>query len=173
MADLSGLTMAAATLELPDGPLERAGVRLALAPAALRLSLRGRDVALLERETGLALPTRIGNFAVGVARLGPDEWIAILPADAVVGTGAGQPVSIVDVSSRAIGITIDGPGAAALIGTGCPLDLARMAPGCATRTLFETVEIVLIRHSELSFYIEVWRSFGPWLFGSLSAGLDA
>jgi len=197
--------MLAATWTLPDAPLALAGVTLELAPPAQRLSLRARDAELLGRETGLPLPARIGDFSNGVAKLGPDEWLAVLPlnppplgevaahrADAG-GTLQGDvspggtrsvslreppppggedfllPVSIVDVSSRAIGIIVEGPNAAALIGAGCPLDLARMAPGRATRTLFETVEIILIRTSETRFHIEVWRSFAPWLFGALSA----
>jgi sarcosine oxidase subunit gamma len=142
---------------------------LELAPPALRLSLRARDPDLLSRESGLALPTRIGHFKDGVARLGPDEWLAILPENAEVGSGAGHPVSIVDVSSRSLGIIVAGPNAAEVIGAGCPLDLARMTPGRATRTLFETVEIILIRESEARFHIEVWRSFAPWLFAALSA----
>lgn len=159
----------AATLVLPTAPLVLSGVCLTLAPPAVRLSLRARDPELLSRETGLVLPGRIGDFRDGVARLGPDEWYAILPADAVVGTGAGQPVGIVDVSSRSVGITVQGRNAAAVIGAGCPLDLDRMAPGRATRTLFETVEIILVRDGESSFQIDVWRSFAPWLFGALSA----
>lgn len=161
--------MAAATLTLPDGPLALAGATLALAPPALRLSLRARDPGLLSRVVGLTLPYRIGDFQDGMAMLGPDEWLAILPADAIMDNGAGQPVSIVDVSSRSIGIIVEGPDAEALIGAGCPLDLARMAPGRATRTLFETVEIVLIRTSETRFHIEVWRSFASWLFAALIA----
>jgi sarcosine oxidase subunit gamma len=80
-----------------------------------------------------------------------------------------KALSIVDVSSRSLGIIVAGPNAEALISAGCPLDLARMAPGRATRTLFETVEIILIRDSAARFHIEVWRSFAPWLFAALSA----
>jgi sarcosine oxidase subunit gamma len=161
--------MLAATLTVPDAPLVFTGVTIQLAPPAARFSLRGRDAEMLGQESGLSLPGRIGDFTNGVARLGPDEWLAILPAGAVVGRGAGQPIGIVDVSSRSIGIIVEGPDAADVISAGCPLDLARITPGRATRTLFETVEIILVRTSETRFHIEVWRSFAPWLFGALSA----
>lgn len=196
--------MLAATLALPKTPLVLVGLTVELAPPARRFSLRGRDVDMLARAAGLALPMRIGDFKDGVAKLGPDEWLAILnppalgevavrraePAPAKAGGGGlssgvtpsvslREPsppeggdfggISIVDVSSRSIGISITGPDAAELIGAGCPLDLARMGPGRATRTLFETVEIILIRTGDTGFYIDVWRSFAPWLFAALTA----
>ncbi len=198
--------MLAATLALPDAPIIRPGVTLTLAPPAQRLSLRARDLEALIRAAGLKLPSRIGDFADGVAMLGPDEWYAILnppplgevaarraDGEGSTGTPKTMPaaysvplhepppptehhsgaVSIVDVSTRSIGITMTGPHAAEILTAGCPLDLARMAPGRATRTLFETVEIILIRQSEDRFYIDVWRSFAPWLFAALTAASPA
>ena len=55
------------------------------------------------------------------------------------------------------------PCAAEVIAAGCPLDLDRFAVSRATRTLFETVEIVLLRTGDERFEIEVWCSFAPWL----------
>jgi sarcosine oxidase subunit gamma len=48
-----------------------------------------------------------------------------------------------------------------LLSVACPLDLRRMAPGSAKRTLFDTAQIVLLRDAPERFRIEVWRSFFP------------
>jgi sarcosine oxidase subunit gamma len=52
---------------------------------------------------------------------------------------------------------------------GCPLDLDGFATGRATRTIFETVEIILLRKDKVLFEVEVWRSFAPWLKAALEA----
>ncbi len=170
---LSGTpAMLAARLAVPDEPLAGEEVRLSPAPSCARYSLRARDPARLEAETGLTLPRRIGETVPGVACLGPDEWYALLPESRNLPADAAGPFSIVDISARAVGITVEGPGAATLIGAGCPLDVERMAPGRVTRTVFETVEIVLWRESETRFQIEVWRSFAPWLWAALAASLN-
>jgi len=139
------------------------------APPAARYVLRGRDGKALCRLVGHALPTKIGAVKGGIAMLGPDEWYAVLPEGTILPDGAGLPVSVVDVSSRAVGLIVEGEGAATLLMAGCPLDLERMAVGGATRTVFETVEIILLRESATSFRVEVWRSFAPWLWAALSA----
>ena len=167
MVDIAPLTRTAADLTLLAEPFVADGVGIAPAPAMARYSLRARDAALLSSVIGRPLPDRIGDVAEGIARLGPDEWLALLPAGTILPAGAGQPVSVVDVSSRAIGLVVEGQGAAALIATGCPLDVERIAPGRATRTLYETVEIVLWRQSDTRFHIETWRSFGAWLSEAL------
>ena len=156
---------------IPDlnGVVERGDVRVAAAPASRRYSLRARDAAVLERVTGLALPAAIGETRAGVVRLGPDEWHARISVDAVLPSGEGEPVSVVDISSRAVNLIVEGPRAAALLMTGCPLDLEKLAVGRATRTVFELVEIVLWREDADRFCVEVWRSFAPWLWGALAA----
>lgn len=161
----------AADLGLLDQPFTAPGVRVAMAPAMTRTVLRARDPALLSSVIGRALPARIGDVVDGIACLGPDEWLALLPEGSVLESGAGQLVSVVDVSSRAVGIVVEGPSAAALVGTGCPLDVERMGVGRAIRTVFETVEIVLWRTGDQAFHIEVWRSFAPWLCAALVAGV--
>lgn len=133
------------------------------APPMRRFSLRARDAALLSAIIGLPLPTRIGETMGAIACLGPDEYYARLPHDADLPRGDGQPVAVVDIGDRAIGIVVEGGGARALIASGCPLDLARWPVGRTTRTLFETVEIILTRESETRWHIDVWRSFAPWL----------
>ncbi|WP_428334297.1 sarcosine oxidase subunit gamma [Novosphingobium sp.] len=175
MVEIAPLTVAG--IDLATGTTPRAGhvdgkpVTLANAASQVRLSLRARDSALLAGALGRALPDRIGSHADGVARLGPDEWYALLPEGTPVPDAGGQPVSVVDVSSRAVGFTVIGPGAVAALTRGCPLDLAQFTPGRATRTLFETVEIQIWTLAPDEFHIEVWRSFAPWLWHAIAEGI--
>ena len=80
--------------------------------------------------------------------------------------------SAVDVSHRNTAILVEGPGAAAAINAGCPLDLSPRAfpVGACTRTIFGKVEIVLLRTGEESFRVEVWRSFSDYAFALLAEG---
>ena len=152
---------------MPAEPLVRAGVTIALARATPRYSLRG-SAGDLAAVTGLPLPARIGDVAERdgelAIMLGPDEWLLI---GAVGIEGAGQPVSIVDVGDRHVGLDLTGPRAAELLMSGCPLDLERMAVGRGARTIYETVEIIVIKRAAETFRVEVWRSFAPWLWGAL------
>ena len=145
------------------------GGTMALALAEKRNSLRG-DAAALQALTAVPLPSKIGDVSdhgAGMAiKLGPDEWLLI---GAVTGDGAGQPVSITEITERQIGITLEGPRAAEILMSGCPLDLERMAIGRGTRTIYETVEIVVMKRGAEQFHIEVWRSFAPWLWAALVA----
>jgi sarcosine oxidase, subunit gamma len=52
--------------------------------------------------------------------------------------------------------------------SGCPQDLDLFAVGKASRTIYETVEIILIREAKDRFHVEVWRSFAPWLWTALT-----
>ena len=145
-----------------------AGGNMALALADKRYSLRG-ETAALQAFTAVPLPSKIGNVSehdAGMAiMLGPDEWLLI---GAVSGDGAGQAVSITEITERQIGITLEGPRAAEILMSGCPLDLERMAVGRGTRTIYETVEIVVIKRGAEQYHIEVWRSFAPWLWAALA-----
>lgn len=142
----------------------RAGVTIAPTPQATRYSLRTR--------TPRGLPAILAGapFADGHALgLGPDEWLLILPDGAPPPAIEGMH-ALTDISHRHIALLVDGPNAAALIQCGVALDLSPTAfpIGKATRTLHDNVEIVLWRTGEASFRIEVWRSFGEHLFGSLA-----
>ena len=171
MVDIAPVAVSAADLKLGSGPLHGAGVRLSHAPAKARYSLRARDAAVLEGVLGRTLPGKIGDTAEGIACLGPDEWYALLPESTSLPRGEGLPVSVVDVSSRALGFVLEGQGALAVLSSGCPLDLARMGVGRATRTVFETVEIVVWRESEDRWHVEVWRSFATWLWHAFLAAM--
>ncbi|MFY7836294.1 MAG: sarcosine oxidase subunit gamma [Novosphingobium sp.] len=152
---------------LPAEAARYEGVTISPAAALRRYSLRARDAVVLSGLIGRALPERIGQELGGVIQLGPDEYYAVLGEGESLPLGEGQMASVVDVSSRAVGIVVEGPRAAETIMAGCPLDMDHFAVGRATRTLFETVEIVLRRESETRFHVEVWRSFAPWLWQAL------
>ena len=145
------------------------GGTMALALAERRYSLRG-EAAALQAFTTVPLPNKIGDVSehgAGTAiMLGPDEWLLI---GAIIGDGAVQPVSITEITERQIGITLEGPRAAEILMSGCPLDLERMPVGRGTRTIYETVEIVVIKRGAEQFHIEVWRSFAPWLWAAFVA----
>ena len=154
---------------MPAEEFAFAGGNMALALAEKRYSLRG-EVAALQALTAVPLPSKIGEVSehgAGMAiMLGPDEWLLI---GAVISDGAGQAVSITEITERQIGITLEGSRAAEILMSGCPLDLERMAVGRGTRTIFETVEIVVIKRGAEQFHIEVWRSFAPWLWAAFTA----
>ena len=180
--------MADAALE-PRSPLEGlvlpSGPRFTLseAPAAARLILRGAEAVRVAcgMAFGVEPPSRLGPAGEGAGRaalwLGPDEWLLIADgADAADIGGVLESVlegtahSIVDISHRQIGLIASGPSAARVLNAGCPLDLDPHAfpVGFATRTLFDKIEIVLWRRAEATFHVEVWRSFAPYLVGSLA-----
>lgn len=162
----------AASLTLPPLPMQGPHARLSLAPGMARYSLRARSADRLADAIGRPVPGRIGEAIDGIACLGPDEYYALLPEATALPMGEGQPASLVDISARAVGLRLEGPGAVEVLSAGCPLDLARMAPGAVTRTVFETVEIILWRESPSCFHIDVWRSFAPWLWHALAAAMD-
>lgn len=169
MLDIAPLAITASDLTFGTAPMALGDVRIAPATTMARYSLRARSAAGLADIIGRAIPAQIGETLDGIACLGPDEWVARFPAGTALPMGEGQAASIVDISSRAVGIVIEGPRAAALVGTGCPLDVERFAVGRTTRTLYETVEIVLWREADTRFHIDVWRSFAPWLWNALIA----
>ena len=149
-------------------PFMAEGVTIVLAPPMARFSLRARDVATLEALLGRKLPAKIGATDGEIACLGPDEWLLRGPPGTAIPLGEGLPLAVTEISERAVCLVVEGPRAAELLMAGCPLDLELFARGRATRTIFETVEIVLIRSDEHRFEVEVWRSFAPWLHLALT-----
>lgn len=142
--------------------------------AMTRLVLRGNETVAKQAGLALGLPipleacrsaTRDGRAALW---LGPDEWLLIAPLEqgAAVAEKLGEalarvPHALVDVSHRNAALAIEGPGAAAALNAGCPLDLdaTGFPTGMCTRTLLGKAEIVLWRNAAQSFRLEVWRSF--------------
>jgi sarcosine oxidase, subunit gamma len=168
-----------------EGFVFPAGPRFTLseAPPAVRFILRGAEAVRVAcgMAFGVEPPSRLGPASESEGRtalwLGPDEWLLIADgADATDIGGVLQSVldgtahSLVDVSHRQIGLIASGPAAARVLNAGCPLDLDLKAfpVGVATRTLFDKVEIVLWRRAEATFHVEIWRSFAPFLAGSLA-----
>jgi sarcosine oxidase, subunit gamma len=153
------------------------------APRAARFILRGAEAVRIAcgMAFGVEPPSRLGPAGESEGRaalwLGPDEWLLIADGADAADIGAmlesvleGTAHSLVDVSHRQIGLIASGPAAARVLNAGCPLDLDLNAfpVGFATRTLFDKVEIVLWRRDEATFHIEIWRSFAPFLAGSLA-----
>ena len=166
-------------LALPAGPQ----FALSEAPPAARFMLRGGEPARVACGIvfGAEPPSSLGPAGEGAGRaalwLGPDEWLLI--ADGADSAALGELIesvldgtahSLVDVSHRQIGLIAGGPAAARTLNAGCPLDLCLKAfpTGMATRTIFDKAEIVLWRRAATTFHVEVWRSFAPYLAGSLA-----
>jgi sarcosine oxidase subunit gamma len=175
MLEIAPLAVAGIDLKTGGEPVTGAvyGLPVTLGPAEplTRWSLRAKDPAVLSAAIGRALPERINTQLDGIARLGPDEWHALLPAGTTLALVTGQPISMVDVTARSVGFTLTGPGAVAALGRGCPLDVAKFAPGRVTRTVFETVEIQIWATAADQFHVEVWRSFAPWLWHALAEAI--
>jgi sarcosine oxidase, subunit gamma len=155
---------------VPTPPFLAEGVSISLAPPMARYSLRARQGQALETLLGVKVPKKIGATQGGIACLGPDEWLLRAAPGTMIASGNGLAVAITDISERSICLVVDGSRAAEIIMTGCPLDLDHFAVGRATRTIFETVEIILIRENDDRFHIEVWRSFASWLWTALTTG---
>jgi sarcosine oxidase, subunit gamma len=158
----------------PAAEAERLAPSIRELPVATRISLRvgADDLAAVGDAIGLALSDRIGTRVASGARsalcLGPDEWVLVTSeADgaemsaALAGIAARLPLSAVDVSDREFTYQLEGRNVLDLLATGCPLDLSRLPVGNGTRTIFDTVQIVLTRETEDRFHLTVWRSFAP------------
>lgn len=143
-------------------------VTITLAPPLARFSLRARDAKTLEALLSRKLPGKIGATEGEIACLGPDEWLLRSAPGMAIPRGEGLPLAVTEISERMICLVVEGPCAAEVLMAGCPLDLDGFDTGRATRTIFETVEIVLLRSGDTRFEVEVWRSFAPWLHLALT-----
>jgi sarcosine oxidase, subunit gamma len=153
---------------VPSLPFAADGVTITLAPPMARYSLRARQGQALETLLKVKVPKKIGTTEGGIACLGPDEWLMRAEAGTKISMGAGLPVAVTDVSDRSICLIVEGPSAAEILMSGCPLNLDKFAVGRATRTIYETVEIIVIREAEDRFHVEVWPSFASWLWTALT-----
>ena len=136
-------------------------VTIAPAPSSACYSLRTRASEGLPPI--LASAPFAGGHALG---LGPDEWLLILP-DAARPPAMSGVHALVDIGHREVGLTIEGPAAAAMLQSGIALDLSLAAfpIGKVTRTLYDGVDVMLWRTGEASFRLHVWRSFAEHLWG--------
>jgi sarcosine oxidase, subunit gamma len=149
-------------------PFVTDGATISLAPPMARYSLRARQGQALETLLGDKVPKKIGTTEGGIACLGPDEWLLRASPGTKIPTGEGLPIAVTDVSDRSVCLIVEGANAAKLLMSGCPQDLDHFAVGKASRTVYESVEIILIREADDCFHVEVWRSFAPWLWTALT-----
>ena len=148
---------------LPAKVISYARVTLAPATSLARYSLRSR--------TPDGLPATVlstAPFGGGTALcLGPDEWLLLLLEGSAA--PAIEGAALTNIGHRNVGIVVEGAGAVRLLLSGIALDLERdFAPGKATRTVYEGVEIVLWRTGPERFHLEVWRSFAAYLWDALA-----
>ena len=153
---------------VPTAPVLHPGVTIRLAPPMVRYSLRARSAPAVAQFLGVTVPDKIGTTAGGLACLGPDEWLYRAAGGPLVRPDAGSMVAVTDISERAVCVIVEGRRAARVLMSGCPLDLDGFAVGRATRTIYESVEIILIREADDCFHVEVWPSFAPWLWMALT-----
>ncbi|MFM6990769.1 MAG: sarcosine oxidase subunit gamma [Rhodoferax sp.] len=143
-------------------------------------------VDAVQRVTGLALPVQANTASLGASGqllwLGPDEWMFKLPpgdaqyhaagpleaAESALRTAlAGHHVSLVPVGHGFTTLTVQGPGAAALLARGCPLDFhprAFAAGAVAQSHVAKAGATVLCLAAGRHFELTVRRSFADYLF---------
>jgi len=151
-------------------------VRLMDERARYNLRLKSGDLPAFKKATGLALPRKVNASSVdndtSCFCLGPDEWVVITYIKlktkldkSLAKAGKDFVCSVTDISHRNVAFDISGPESVSLINVGCPLDLSleNFPVGKVTRTVFESVSIMLLRTGEESFHVECWRSFAPYL----------
>lgn len=155
-------------------------IRAAEDMARFNLRIDPAELSMASKHFGLTLPAKIGGVAVSPDRravcLGPDEWhlIAPLAAQAIVKDAfadlyAEIPHSLVDIGHREIGIEIEGVDAVLALQSAIPFDIEAMPVGSGCRTVFDKAQIMLLRETDDSFRIEVWRTFADHVWGLLRA----
>lgn len=178
MSDFTQMPKLDIGIEIPAVLSQAPNVRFAVLDEQRRYVLRVKRTHLQTFAASMTfeLPTKIGGTilrdGLGVYCLGPDEWQINADLNIDVASkfdNAPEPFSLVDISHRNVGLTIEGIRAAKLINTSCPLDLSMDAfpVGKVTRTIFERAEITLYRGGESHFGMEFWRSFSPYIMGLL------
>jgi sarcosine oxidase subunit gamma len=161
-----------------SGPVS---IKLQEPKARLNLRIAQQKLSEASKAFGLGIPSKIHGYAEEGNRsalcLGPDEWLISAPEDAkddlvaaFADLYANCPHSLTDISDRQMSIVLNGEQASELLTIGCPRDLSLLAEGSGTRTLFDGVEILLLRHDRDCFEIQVWRSFLPHVWALLHIG---
>ncbi len=143
--------------------------RASAAAAMARFSLRVSEAAAQSLGLPAAINSSSSKTGQTAFRLGPDEFLLLLPEGESPAINIAEPYSLVDISHRQTAILLQGPHAAEMLNAGCPLDLDKTAfpIGMATRTMFMKADIVLWRTGTETFHIEVWRSFAPYVWSLL------
>ena len=181
---LAGLTLQGPRLLHADGR----ECRLAESTAFDMWTLRGdsgdnRFAQAVLQHTGLHLPLRANGASFDPQRqllwLGPDEWLLKVRdgrgdtiATALRAALQGLHSAVVDVGHGNTTLTLQGPGAAALLARGCPLDLhVRAFPnGTLAQSHIAKANVTLLCLQAGSNYeITVRRSFADYLYRWLCA----
>lgn len=159
-------------------PAPRGGATVRPAPhlAHLLLHCEPADAPAIAGHLSLELTDQMLASATAggwsALHLAPDEWLLIgeeqdAPRLSAAFDDAGTrwPLSLVDISDRALCFDIEGRGAEVLLAAGCPMDLSSRAfpPGRCTRTLFGKAMVMLWRTGPDAFRLEVARSFAPYV----------
>lgn len=163
-----------ADVPLPDGAREL--------PFLAQVGVRGDHRAIapaVHDATGLDLPTEPNTVTsatdLAALWLGPDEWLVVGPPghEHALEASIRAPVadrggSVVDLSANRTTIELHGPGARALLASGCTLDLDARAfgPGACAQTLFARVDVILWRadaEPEPTFRLLVRPSFAAYV----------
>ncbi|MEM6415443.1 MAG: sarcosine oxidase subunit gamma family protein [Pseudomonadota bacterium] len=160
-------------------------IKISMRAPGGRLSLRVREQNRLQTSEALRvpLPLQIGKRKTDGKRsvlcLGPDEWVIRTPCEDVQALlqksellRDATPHSLVDVSSRDVEIDISGRDVEAVLSAGCPIDFRQFSVGEGKRTIFDSVQIILDRHTDTDFSIEVWRSYSAYIWEGLALAID-
>lgn len=161
----------------PEGKL----VALTIRDDLGHLNLRGNpeDTEFLEaaeQALGLALPVEPNTMAEGditIFWLGPDEWLILLPADAVSEIAAAlesalqrMHFALNDVSGGQISIALRGSRVRELLAKGCTLDLHAKVFSrglCAQSGLAKASVLIGLTGDDDEFILVVRRSFSDYL----------
>ena len=194
--------MSEMTLQSPLAPILGAGPRalqvdghavaLGECPLMDMLNLRGNPqdaafTAAVAAATGLALPLLANTATLGAGCtmlwLGPDEWMLQCEAGEAAALEkslraalTGQHFSVVEVGHGFATLSVQGPGAGALLSRGCPLDFhprAFQAGHMAQTHIARANAVVLCRDAGSDYTLTVRRSFADYLFRWLSAAAGA
>ena len=148
------------------------------APVAAQINLRGsaNDIgaAVSVVFSGAVLAPRTNTVthsgSIWTYGLGPDEWLLVSlsnhtgGAHALAAHLAGQPASVVDVSSNRVALDIGGSNAPALFSSLCSLDLADLAPGRCAQTMLAKAQVLVHPVGEgPTFRVFVRTSFARYL----------
>ncbi|MFG1280555.1 sarcosine oxidase subunit gamma [Xanthobacter autotrophicus] len=161
----------------PVLPAGTGGIVSPLPPAdRFVLRLRGFSGTAGGFDLSGTLNTARGTPERFAARLGPDEWLLVMPEGegataraALESDLSGRFFSLVEAGHRNVGIAVTGPNAADVLNAGIALDLSDAAfpQGSATRTLLGKADVVVVRLGD-GFRVECWRSFAPYVSGFLT-----
>jgi len=162
-----------------------APVRLAPAPAAAQLCLRGDGGRAFQRAVegvlGVAAPhtpnTVAGTDTTRVLWLGPDEWLAVRDggdatalAAALDEALAGAHALVTDVSHSRTILRLEGPRAREVLMKGCSLDLDPVAfgPGRCAQTALARAHMLLHQVNDVpGYHVYAHRSFADYVYAWL------